>query len=209
MNWGPVLLCSWPGLAGLWCRGYLSSLLIAIGFSIILNLAMISTFVWPWSMGETFPLVSWPVILLVWITSAWLTYKQVPDLVSVSTIATPEEPQQGDTLFIQAQSEYLKGHWSEAEFLLHRCLRNWPRDIEARLLLATLHRHNRRLEDAANELDNLLKYDESTNWISEIRREKKLIGLIAEHQQSEQRGEPERKDERDMLPADEDGFVTA
>lgn len=185
MNWGPVILCSWPGLPGLWYRGQASSLLVAAGFSILLNLALVSTFLWPWSLGETFPLVTWPIILLVWMTSACVTYKSLPDLMSVSPIPTHPEDRSSisnDTLFIQAQSEYLKGHWPEAESLLRRNLQTSPRDIEARLLLATLLRHNRRLDDASEELENLLKYDQSINWISEIRREQKLIELIFEHE---------------------------
>jgi len=185
MNWGPVLLCGWPGLAGLWCRGYVSSLLVAIGFSILLNLALIATFIWPWSLGEMFPLAAWPIIFLVWGTSAYLTHKQLPDLLSVRPISTPEQPQPSDTLFIQAQSEYLRGHWSEAESLLDRCLQQWPRDAEARLLMATLLRHSRRLDEAAAELEHLLRYDESKNWISEIYREQKLIELIAHETQSD------------------------
>ncbi len=55
MNWGPVILCGWPGLPGLWYRGYASSLLVAFGFSILLNLAVISSFIWPWSLGESLP----------------------------------------------------------------------------------------------------------------------------------------------------------
>lgn len=179
MNWGPVLLCSWPGLAGLWCRGYLGSLIVSIGFAILLNLALISTFIWPWSMGETFSIVSWPMILLVWSTSAWLTHKHLPDLMSVAPIPSADDAQLSDTLFIQAQSEYLKGHWAETESLLQQCLRRRPRDAEARLMLATLFRHTRRFENATEELDQLLKLDESQNWIPEIRREQKLMDLIA------------------------------
>jgi tetratricopeptide (TPR) repeat protein len=185
MNWGPVLLCSWPGLPGLWYRGQASSLFVAAGFSVLFNLALVSTFLWPWFFGETFLLVTWPILLLFWTSSACMTYKSLPDLMSVSPIPSPPQDSSSipnDTLFIQAQSEYLKGHWPEAESLLRRNLQTSPRDIEARLLLATLLRHSRRLDDASEELENLLKYDQSINWISEIRREQKLIDLIFEHE---------------------------
>lgn len=202
MNWGPLILCSWPGLPGLWYRGQTSSLLLAVGFSILLNLALVSTFLWPWSLGETFPLVAWPIILLIWITSAWVAYKTLPDWVSVPKIATPDTPQRSDTLFIRAQQEYLRGHWPESETMLRRCLHNWPRDIEARLLLATLLRHTRRLYDASAELENLLKYDESINWISEIRREQKLIELITADERMAADG-----DDDELVPTNNDGFV--
>ena len=185
MNRGPLILCGWPGLPGLWYRGNMSSLLIAVAFSILLNLALVSSFLWPRSLGEIFPIVAWPVILLIWVASALITYKNLPDLMSVGTKTALSDSRQSDTLFIQAQREYLGGHWSEAEALLKRCLLGSPRDIEARLLLATLLRHSRRLPEAADELNNIHKYDESANWIFEIRREQKLIELIAEHEQSE------------------------
>lgn len=185
MNRGPLLLCGWPGLPGLWYRGNTSSLMVAVGFSILLNLALVSSFLWPWSLGEIFPLVAWPVISLIWVASALVTYKNLPDLMSVRAVPTLNEAQNGDTLFIQAQREYLGGHWSEAEGLLKRQLITSPRDIEARLLLATLLRHSRRLPEAVEELNNIHKYDESVNWIFEIRREQKLIELIAEHEDSE------------------------
>ena len=206
MNWGPLILCSWPGLPGLWYRGQASSLLVAIGFSVLLNLALVSTFLWPWSLGETFPLVSWPIILLIWTTSAWLAYKTVPDWVSAPKIATPEQAQLSDDLFIRAQSEYLGGDWPKAETMLRRCLQTWPRDIEARLLLATMLRHTRRLYDASEELEKLLKYDESINWISEIRREQKLLELIKESEKSAP-DEHDRLSHNDALSASSDQII--
>lgn len=179
MNWERIMLCSWPGLPGLWQRGHTSSLIIAIGFASLLNLALISTFLWPRFLGEAFPIVTWPILLLVWSMSILFSYKTMPTWAKTPKIAAVEEPKQSDALFIRAQQEYLKGDWDEAERLLRRCLEVWPRDIEARLLLATMLRHSRRLFDASAELAHLLKYDESINWISEIRREEKLIQIIA------------------------------
>ena len=207
MNRGPLILCGWPGLPGLWYRGNTASLLVAVGFSILLNLALVSSFLWPWSLGEIFPLVAWPVILLIWVTSALVTYKNLPDLMSVGTKPTLADPHQSDTLFIQAQREYLGGHWAEAEVLLKRCLVGSPRDIEARLLLATLLRHSRRLPEAVEELNNIHKYDESVNWIFEIHREQRLIELIAEHERSEFTEHSASND--DVHPTNNDGYVTA
>ncbi len=179
MNWGRIVLCSWPGLPGLWLRGQTFSLIIALGFTVLLNLALVSTFLWPKLLGEAFPIVTWPIILLVWTTSIVFAYKTMPEWSQAPKISEPDERIPSDALFIRAQTEYLKGDWDEAERLLRRCLEIWPRDIEARLLLATLLRHSRRLFDASEELAQLLKFDESINWISEIHREQRLIELIA------------------------------
>ena len=62
MNRGPLLLCGWPGFAWALVSRNTSSLLVAVGFSILLNLALVSSFLWPWSLGEIFPLVAWPMI---------------------------------------------------------------------------------------------------------------------------------------------------
>jgi len=179
MNWGTYVLCGWPGLPGLWHRGRVSSLAGAVGFSLLLNMAIVATFIWPKLLGEFFPLIVWPFLTLVWMTSFGLAYKGLPIWSQPVKISPPEQPQQSDVLFLRAQQEYLKGDLDKAEKILRKCLDLWPRDIEARLLLATLLRHSRRLYDASEELENLLKYDESINWIQEIRNEQRLIQLVA------------------------------
>ena len=178
MRWAPYLMCCWPGLARLWSRGHSTSLIVAIGFAVLLNLALVSTFLWPTSLGMTFPLVAWPTLLLIWTTSAVVTYRNIPDELAEVRHGRKNVEEVTDTLFNQAQREYLRGHWTDAEQLLKRRLNSKPRDIESRLLLATLLRHSRRLTDAREELDCLLKLDESARWKFEISRERQLIELI-------------------------------
>ena len=182
MQWGSYLLCGWPGLPGLWFKGQTSSLVVAIGFSILLNLALISSFIWPNSLGETFPLIAWPIILLIWSTSTWVAYQSLSDVMAVPVSEKVAQPERPDTLFVQAQREYLGGHWEEAESLLRRRIERQPRDMEARLLLATLLRHTRRLEDASNQLIEMQRFDNSQEWNFEIDREVRLIELIAHHE---------------------------
>lgn len=201
MRWGPVLLCGWPGLPGLWFRGQMSSLLVAIGFSILLNLALVSSFVWPWALGETFPFVAWPMIFLIWGTSSWVAYNGLTDVMSVPTSEKVADPERPDTLFIQAQREYLGGHWEEAEALLARQIENSPRDIESRLLMATLFRHTRRLNLAREQITSLQRFDEAFEWEFEIDRERQLIDLIEEHETTEHSREP--VDNRDEEARDE------
>ncbi len=204
MRWGPLLLCGWPGLTGLWYRGQMSSLLVAIGFSILLNLALVSSFLWPWSLGETFPAVAWPMIFLVWATSAWIAYHRLTDVMSVPTTEKVADPERPDTLFIQAQREYLGGHWEEAESLLRMRIDKAPRDVEARLLLVTMLRHTRRLDQARLQLSDMTRYDEALEWEFEVDRERQLIELIERHEAAEQLIDPE---EEDVLPTNNDGFI--
>ncbi len=185
MRWGPLLLCSWPGLPGLWCKGHWSSLFAAVGFAILLNIALVSSFLWKWSLGEAFPLIAWPVICLIWAATALVSYNRLTDLVAVPTtdkVAATERP---DTLFIQAQHEYLKGHWGEAKTLLKRQIDQHPRDIESRLLLATLFRHSRQLDQSLQQLKEIKRFDEAVEWNFECEREEELIREIISTQDEE------------------------
>lgn len=184
-DWGPKLLCGWPGLPALWYRGSTSSLLVAIGFSVLLNVALITSFIWPWSLGEVFPAIAWPLIVLIWTVSAVSAYRRLPDVMSAPTSEKVADLRPPDTLFIQAQSEYLKGHWEESASLLHRLILRTPRDMEARLLLATQSRHTRNFEEARSQLNELQKFDESIEWQFEIERERELLDLIESHESSE------------------------
>lgn len=185
MRWGPTILCGWPGLARLWTKGDWSSLWIAIGFSLLVNLTLVSTFVWPQLLGDSFPAVAWPLILVVWIASALVAYRSLPELLSVGSAPDVIDSTADDTLFIRGQAEYLKGSWTEAEKLLVRQLKKNPRDVQSRLYLATLYRHTRRLALAREQLIEIKKFDESIHWDFEIHRENQLIELIDKQDPSE------------------------
>lgn len=206
MRWGPILLCGWPGLPGLWFRGQWVSLFVAIGFAILLNLTLVSSFLWREPLGETFLSVAWPVILLVWTLSAFIAYRRLPDLMAVPTSEKVASELDSDTLFIQAQSEYLRGHWEEATGLLVRQIRRNPRDVEARLLLATLFRHTRDFEKAKVELTNAQKFDEAIEWRLEIDRELELLDIVQEHELAEAAGLAS-DDANDLIPTNNDGII--
>ena len=183
-NIGQLALCGWPGLARLWLRGTWSSLTLAIGFSVLLNAAMVATFVWPTLLGETFPVIAWSAIAVIWICSTLVSYRMVgvwsspPVMAAEAKVVNNDDflsEKECDTLFNRAQGEYLKGNWIEAEALLKRQLSNKERDVESRLLLATLFRHTKQLDFAENELDTMLGFDDSVHWQFEIQCERDLI----------------------------------
>jgi thioredoxin-like negative regulator of GroEL len=78
-------------------------------------------------------------------------------------------------LFIAAQGEYLKGHWFEAENLLQEMLVRSPADVDAHLLLATLYRHTRRIDEAHERLRLMERLDGVERWQSEIGVERRLL----------------------------------
>lgn len=199
MRWGQLLLCGWPGLAHLWLRGSYPGLVLAIGFSLVLNLALVSTFLWPALLGEFIPAIAWPIIFLVWLVSTWISFDLVEHLSAPPKMSSEQErndfsaeksriinyDSQSDldgtlshTLFNRAQLEYLKGHWTTAETLLKERLNQAERDIEARLLLATLFRHTGKLELATDQLGQMERFDDSVHWNFEIQRERSLIDQL-------------------------------
>ena len=109
----------------------------------------------------------------------------------------PETPDKtDDTLFIQAQTEYLKGEFTQAELLLSQRLQTEPRDAEARLLLVSLYRRSERHDKARHQLANLQRLDASRAWKFEIAREQQF----SEEQLSELADDPINQDEPSSEP---------
>lgn len=146
-------------------------------------MAIISTFIWTGIFADpTFVAIAWPVILTIWAATAWIGIQNLPDVMSVKSRDGQTVLDSSDTLFLDARGEYLKGNWETAQRLLLTQLSQTPRDVESRLLLATLYRHTRQFESAYQQLETLEMFDESATWESEIQRERKLLELIIEHE---------------------------
>ncbi len=179
MNRGAWYLCLWPGLARLWLRGEWASLLLATGFSLLLNAAILATFVWPEWLGPGFAAAIWPVLGGVWLVSLWGCWRQRNELFGTSAEAVAEPAGKDlaayDRLFIEAQGEYLRGDWDRARTLLERQLGRFPRDAASRLLLATLLRRSGRLDQAEEQLIVLGKLDQAAPWLHEIGSEQRLV----------------------------------
>lgn len=159
--------------------------MVAIAFSVLLNLAIISTFVWTGIfVDETFTAIAWPVILSIWAATAWIAFQNLPDVMSVKSRAGRTVLDSSDALFLDARGEYLKGNWDTAEAALSKQLSQRTRDIESRLLLATLYRHTRKFDSAWRQLETLEMFDEAETWRSEIMRERKLLQLVIDHESS-------------------------
>jgi len=164
--------CLWPGLTGLWLRGRWGSLLVAIGFGLVLNFALLRTFA-PGEMpvvltGAASPVAVWVLVLGFWIAGVWLGRRELVP-------AKAPVPSQIDDWFHDAQNEYLKGHWIEAETLLAKLLTERPDDAEARLLLASVQRRTRRLAEAKETLSDLSQSEIAARWALEIHTEQRRI----------------------------------
>jgi hypothetical protein len=181
MRAAPIIVCLWPGLAGLWLRGRTSGLLTALAFAALLNSALAASFFRLELPGSVLGRVVWIAVVALWVVGFWRNLRQLPQL-----LASPPPPKPALDLFPQAQTEYLKGHWFEAESLLAKQLRTMPQDADSHLMLATLYRHTGRLSDARKQLHRLQRCETSTKWQFEIQQEKQLL----DEREAEQRDAP-------------------
>ena len=61
----------WPGLAQLWHRGSFIGLSCAVLFVLLLNLALITSFVWPNMIDHTVQGAVWSTVALFWVAGVW------------------------------------------------------------------------------------------------------------------------------------------
>ena len=163
------LSCFWPGLAQAWWRGSFAGLMAALAFGWGLCILLVATFIWPDWFYHWVVSLGWFAMLTFWLIASVRSHWHFGQL------QADAGPVAGDSRFAQAQTEYLRGNWFEAESLLLAILTDTPRDAEAHLLLAGVHRQTRRWSAAFRRLDQLELLDTAARWTFEIRRERQLI----------------------------------
>ena len=168
------IACFWPGLAQAWRLGSVRGLGLAIAFAAGLNLALVCSLVWPRWPVASLPAGSTAAIVWVWVLGLWIvgirwTARSWRELCPPRASADP----QIDDWFREAQHEYLKGHWIEAESLLTRLLARQPADVEARLLLASVQRRRSNRDQAKRTLTELQAA--APQWQLEIDTELKQL----------------------------------
>ena len=169
MRWARWITLVWPGLTQLWFSGTLWGLVIGCGFAWVVNLAVVSTFVWTELIGPWSRIGVWGLLVLVWAGSLSLSFRQL-------RLRDPAEIRaKAEDLFRRAQGEYLSGNWIGAEQLLAEILRIDRQDVDAQMLLASLLRRTGQLTEAADQLRRLEATEGSEKWQSEIERERKLL----------------------------------
>jgi hypothetical protein len=159
----------WPGLPQLWYEGAWSALALAFGFGLLLNLLLAVTFVWVELLAPPLVTVGWLALAVLWVLSMLGVRSAAGQSAEGTSLPAVED------LFRSAQSEYLRGNWFQAEAFLQQILEQNPRDAEARLLLATLLRHTRRLSEAREQLGCLQRFESADSWHVEIAREREFL----------------------------------
>lgn len=176
----------WPGLASLWHRGDLPSMLQAGAFSLLLNTFLLTSFLWPGLLGAPLRWTVGASVLVWWLIGVRSNRSFLFQSLEMKRCSSPELTEQ----FIEAQCQYLRGHWTEAESILRQIYRKNPRDVEAGLLLSQVWRRSGQPMKALEQLGHLQKLDEALQWMAEIGREVKALEvdlLEAEDSEAEDR----------------------
>ena len=165
MPWPAYL---WPGLPQLARDGNWTALAVAMVAAVLLNAVLLGTWFWTDLFAPGLRIIVWVFVGVVWSVSAgywaWCDRRQA---------ATPEKT--SGEIYSEALEDYLKGNWFEAERKLNVLMRRDERDVEARLMMATLMRHTRRLDDATHQLNLLVRLDGAGRRALEIQREGELL----------------------------------
>lgn len=162
----PLWMSLWPGLTRLWFAGQWSGLLAAVAFAGLLNFVLAATFLWPIWQSTGWLAVFWIVVGVWWLASLRRAFYQ-RKIPAARTFGAAEVD-----LFIQAQTEYLKGSWFEAEARLKELLARNDLDVDAQILLAGLYRHTGRIAEAHQCLRRLERIDGAEKWRLEIEDER-------------------------------------
>ncbi|MFM1902534.1 MAG: hypothetical protein RLZZ440_434 [Planctomycetota bacterium] len=187
----------WPGLPWLWLRGSFAGLVLAVAFAVTLDVAVVTTFIWPDLVELSFLLAVWTAASIVWLVSTVSAVAAFPPPLSC------RPPAEVDPLFVRARAAYLARDWVAAETRLRELLALAPTDGEAQLLLGTLLRRTGRIDEARRALEQLAQSDAGGRWQRAIRDE--LARLEPRPAQ-----ESDRTDEPVTLPlADERGRGSA
>ena len=178
----PWAACLWPGLPQLWFRGAWSGLIVATGFAVVVNGLLAATFVWTAWLDPQLRTVSWIGLGAVWLLALvaarwglgvdWAVGRRWSKLRRRAGLPDGYcEGMSSDELFREAQTQYLRGNYLQAETMLCHLADRPEGDVDAQLMLVTLCRHTGRLEEASARLRRLELLEDAGKWQEEIQGE--------------------------------------
>jgi len=165
----PWTACLWPGLAQLWPHGSWWGLALAVGAAAALDALLLASFGWSELIGRNLRNTAWVVFAAAWLVAVAWSVRQRRRQAACCGVNPKQDA------FVEALEHYLKGDYYQAEQLLGGLLRRNARDIEARLMLATLMRHAGRAAEAAGQLDALGRIEGAEQWQFEMEEERQLL----------------------------------
>jgi hypothetical protein len=165
----PWTVYMWPGLPQVCFYGNWSGLILAIGAAAVLDALLLVSFGWTELVSHNLRNTFWVAFGVAWIVATVWSRNECRRQAAVCRLG-PEEDSFG-----QAMDHYLKGDGYQAEQILEGMLRRNIRDLDARLMLATVLRRNGRLEEATRQLDTLAHFEGADKWELEIQEERDLL----------------------------------
>lgn len=153
----------------LWLRGSVGGLVLAVAFAVVLDVAIVTTWIWAELVDLQVSVGIWTATGTVWLVA------------TISAIAgfPPPIPRArddaADALYSKARDAYLARDWLAAETKLRALLVLSPTDGEAQLLLATLLRRAGRVNESKAALEKLARSDSGAAWQAAIARELALL----------------------------------
>lgn len=173
------LTLAWPGLPWLWLRGSAAGFVLAAAFAIVLDAAIVTTFLWSELVEVQVSIGLWTAAAAIWIVTT------ISAVAAFPTALASGRDAMADAMFVAARDAYLARDWLTAESKLRAALELSPTDGEAQLLLATLLRRVDRLDEARDALQKLARSDSGGPWRSAIARELDLLARRSERSSGE------------------------
>lgn len=186
----------WPGMPWLWLRGSAGGLVLALAFAVLLDLAIVASWVYSEFFGLQVSLGLWAAAAAVWLVATVSAVSAFPPPIRTTRDAAT------DALFVAARDAYLARDWLTAETKLRSLLVVAPTDGEAQLLLATLLRRVGRLKESREALDKLSRSDSGGPWLSAIARELERVAAAAKRPTAPATTATADDDETAILPLD-------
>jgi len=148
------------GPSTVWSCGSWSGLAVAVGAAILLNVLLLVSFGWTELVGNELRITLWAGLGVSWTAAAVWSLRWSRKRAEQRSV-DPERDRFGEAL-----DHYLSGDYYQTEQILEGLLRQDIRDVDARLMLATLLRHTRRFDEATRQLDTLARLEGagSGNW---------------------------------------------
>lgn len=172
--------CGWPGASRLWFQGDVTALIIAMTFAVLVNALLVVTWVRPDLVSTAWRVVGWGLVVGCWIVGCWGNVRTQRGLRDRPELRDDENRQNQQDLFIQAQAEYLRGHWGESQALLEQLIDRAPSDVEAQLLLASVFRRSRRIDQSRRQLLGIERLEDAKRWHREVQHELKMLDRLAD-----------------------------
>ena len=166
-------------------RGSWAGLAVAVGFTALANTMLLASFVYrQWITGDAL-WIGYGALAVTWLLALWQSLAVRRESIaeasadeSSEVAASEEKWSQLDQMFREAQQRYLESDWVATEQLLLKLLKHDARDVESRLMLATLWRHQGRHDEALRQLDRLERLEAAEKWRHEIAAEREHLKQI-------------------------------